>query len=743
MNNSGKMLLGVLSAVVFSLTGHAAGNEEEKTLAVLRSELYTQSIKPLAIAGSADSDRQREEMAQLGRKCNELSLVLYSQSQDFTFDMTYALGEVTRQYEAFTRSHTPYDEIVSNIDYEIDKYNRLLNSISAVRPVDEQGMEDRDSCLVYTRRLIESYTLEREKVLSEAEDFDQMSERLKESYDYAKDGYEVIHRRIFHEGEDSYLKVLAHLGGYVKRVWNDINYKYFKASSVIFVKHDFWSLFFKFVFVFLWLCASIYYSIRFRVKSGMKKSLKIYVPLLVLGVVVVFFRLIFVPNSLLNLVYTPLLIGFAAWEYRVCKSLRGEVARNEMMYGWVSFAVMLICSGIALTGFVLMSLQVMVWWLFQVAAISTLDAISEALERYESKILSEKIKNSEAFSTGHYSSAEKGDFIHVTWLYDLVVKALLPIAVILSVVFSIWWAADLFDLTEVVRAFFRRSFFSVSDENAGGTITLSFAKIVIAVILFFIFRYLSYAGKAFYRSIKLTRIKDKSGKQFVHANEVNLTLANNVISICLWGLYIIVSINMMNIPLGTVSVVAAGLAAGIGLAMKDILNNFIYGIQLMTGRLRVGDYIECDGVRGKVENITYQSTSILTGEGAVMAVTNTTLFNQNFKNLTKNSYYELLKVPVGVAYGTDVEKVRKILSEEVMKLQSVNDYGRTVIREDYGVQVVIEGFGDSSVDLTVKLFVLVSERFSFAAQAREVIYNALNVNGVEIPFPQRDIHIIQ
>ena len=193
--------------------------------------------------------------------------------------------------------------------------------------------------------------------------------------------------------------------------------------------------------------------------------------------------------------------------------------------------------------------------------------------------------------------------------------------------------------------------------------------------------------------------------------------------------------------MGALSLVGAGLATGLGLAMKDILNNFIYGIQLMSGRLRVGDYIECDGIRGKVNFISYQTTQIQTVEDTLIAFTNTTLFNKNFKNLTRSSAYEYIKVGFGVSYGTDVDKVRELLLEASKKLLTKDKYGRNVVDPKRGITVAFDNFGESSVDIALKQYVLVEERYAFIAKAKELIYNTLNENGIEIPFPQRDVHI--
>ena len=102
----------------------------------------------------------------------------------------------------------------------------------------------------------------------------------------------------------------------------------------------------------------------------------------------------------------------------------------------------------------------------------------------------------------------------------------------------------------------------------------------------------------------------------------NFTLADNVISILIWGIYVVSAMMILEVSGKGISIVMAGLATGLGFAMKDLLENFIYGVTLMTGRLRVGDYIECDGVQGKVDSINYQSTQLVTLDGSVIAFQN-------------------------------------------------------------------------------------------------------------------------
>ena len=143
-----------------------------------------------------------------------------------------------------------------------------------------------------------------------------------------------------------------------------------------------------------------------------------------------------------------------------------------------------------------------------------------------------------------------------------------------------------------------------------------------------------------------------------------------------------------------------------GFASKDILENIYYGISLMAGRIKVGDWIICDGIRGKVKSISYTSTMVESVDGSVIAFQNSQLFTKNYKNMTKNHGYEMHTLDVGVAYGTDIEQCRKLLVEAVSKLKFITQY-------------------------------------SDDCEILECVYTTLNKAGITIPFPQRDLHIVK
>ena len=329
-----------------------------------------------------------------------------------------------------------------------------------------------------------------------------------------------------------------------------------------------------------------------------------------------------------------------------------------------------------------------------------------------------------------------------TWFYDLVKEVVLPVIGLLSIPFCLHLALDVFDFEDLYNNIYHHNFVQLVNDSGVDTFRLSFHGILVLICLFFVFRYINRALHAIWQQCRYALFMRKHNRKTIRNNEINLSLGNSIISVLVWLTYIVVIVLTLHIPTSSLSLVAGGLSAGIGFALKDTLNNFIYGIQLMSGRLRIGDWIVCDGIRGKVTHIGYQSTEIETVDGAEMSFLNATLFAKNFSNLTRNHGYEFVKITVGVAYGTDIQRVREILGEALKTLQDKDSFGRDIVDQKRGVSITLEDMDDSAVTIAVKQQVLVAERIGYIDKAKELIYNTLNENGIAIPFPQCDIHLI-
>ena len=489
---------------------------------------------------------------------------------------------------------------------------------------------------------------------------------------------------------------------------------------------------------YAWLIAAITLSIIIRLNGdSVKSAIKLYVPVLLVGFVVFFFRIVFLPSTVVNLVFPILLLVFTIWQLIINRRHNANVPRSDVFYSWISFIVMAVSCVMAWMGYTLMSVQVLIWWIMQLTLIQTITVIYDLMHTYENKYIP---KNAD---------------VRQTWFYDAVYKMIVPIAATLSVGLSIYWAARVFDLTQWCEHIFRYKFV-----DQPGLIVLSLDRILACVAFAFVFNYVIYLFIQGYQLFKQNRAEAKAISMYERNNDIDsdenidietviqddpnakakvkaeskaVTLSMNIIKYIGWGIYVYIVLVTLHVNRTGITFILTGLSTGIGFAMKDTLENLFYGLSLMNGRVKIGDVIECDGVRGKVSNINYQSTLVETIDGSVIAFLNSQLFTKNFKNMTRNHGYEMAKITVGVAYGSKIDQVREMIIDRISHLDCYDP--------KKGVQVLFQNFGESSVDLLVIVWVRVASQAADIARIKENIYDVLNNNGIEIPFPQADVHI--
>jgi len=850
-----KLFLPALALVLCISSSKAVLNEKNlaQTLSVLRIELMNtykeQRISLLRI--NQMNEIQHQSMIAIMQQSDQVALMLYSQKQDYTFDLTYACHEATEQFRQFRMKRMPYDKILQKLNTDINRYNGMITTLQQLPPslikqaqpqpkpgekmpprpkgkslpfmLSKQGQADRAACLSYAIAIRDQITMQRNNIIKDNEHYERVSLKLKEVNDYAIHRYRNIQQSIFVNGDDTYFSTLKRFSRAVSLARQDVNDKYqdrgyrhthsewrgpivigliifvifyliiatilsnvivrvmmrnikslrteefqkkkfclilaagvfiFAISIMIvrgFMDHNFFIMASGLLVQFAWLLGAILASLLIRLKGDQIKSgFRIYSPIMLMSFIIIAFRIIFIPNRLVNLIFPPILLVFTLWQLNVIRRHNINISRNDIFFTWISLAVMTISCAFSWFGYVLLAVQLIIWWMFQLAAIQTITCCYDLLRLYKAKVLDKKIAAFGA-AIGETAAAnaseevkeitakrKKGTHIRITWFYDLLSMAFFPVLGVLSVLWCIWWAAAIFDLTDACFSIFMTPFV-----NLPGVCQLSLFKIVLVVGMFFIFRYINYAIRNFYQDIKLSSLKRKAKTSIISANETNFTLSNNITTILVWGIYIIFTIVLLKVPKSGISIVTAGLATGVGFAMKDLLENFFYGVSLMAGRLRVGDYIECDSIRGKVDSITYQSTQIATADGCIIAFLNSSLFSKNFKNLTRNHSYEMVKIPVGIAYGANVEEVRKLLLNAVKSMLAKDASGRDIISESRGINVLFNDFGDNSINLDITFWVLVEDRFTYVSKVKEIIYDTLTEHHIEIPYPQRDIYIRQ
>ena len=495
---------------------------------------------------------------------------------------------------------------------------------------------------------------------------------------------------------------------------------------------------------FLWLLIAISGSLLLRVKpEQIRNGFRLYVPTFIIALVIIICRISFVPDRLMDFIFPPMLAFAVLRQLFFCIRENGRATPIDSALGWVSLAIYLTAFGFSFFGYTFVALLILVWWYFQLAALLTIVCIADLLGRYKESRLTKRVDAMRERITYVSGTDRESLLFGATWFHDLIKDVAIPAMVLVSLPFCVKLSLNVFDFNDLYVTIFNDPFVQLVDKNGYESLRISGRSIIGLLLLFFAVRYFNRAIHAIWQYVRYNTFMRKHNRNTIRANEINLSLGNSLISVLIWMTYIVVFVAVLRIPMGSLTLVAGGLSAGIGLALKDIINNFIYVIQLMGGRLRVGDWIECDGVRGRVVAINYQCVQVETiPEGTEMSFLNSSLFGKNFNNLTRNNSYEYTRIVCGVAYKTDVKKVREVLTEAMQKLRTKDSYGREIVEPSYGIKVVVSDMSDSSVDIAEKQYVLVPERLGFIDRTKETIYEALNANGISIPFPQCDVHLI-
>lgn len=518
---------------------------------------------------------------------------------------------------------------------------------------------------------------------------------------------------------------------------------YFLSFAFIWGGDEYMKISFEHINTFLWLLMVIFGSLLLRVKTEqIKHSIKLYMPTIFIALTIIICRITFIPDRLLVLLFPPILLLIALRQLYFCIKKSGKATSIDSMLGWISLAIYFIAFVFSFLGYTFVALLILVGWYFLLAAWLTFVCISDLLDRYKVRWLDKKVAVMRRRITYVTGEDRESLLFGTTWFYDFIRQVVIPALLLFSLPLCLRLALDIFDFDDLYVKIYHNPFVHLTDKNGFDTLRISARSIVQLLVLFCILRYVSRAVHALWRYFRYTSFMRKHKRTTIRVNEINLSLGNSIITALIWMSYAVVVITVWRIPTGSMGLVAGGLSAGIGLALKDTINNFIYGIQLMGGKLRVGDWIECDGVRGKVTSLNYQCVQVETIEGTEISLLNSSLFGKNFNNLTRSNSYELTTITVGLAHGTEVNKVRKVLVEAMQKMRTKDHYGREIVDPKYGIYVVVNDMGDSAVEIAVKQYVLVAEKVAYVDGSKEVIYDALQEAGIPIAFPQRDLHLV-
>lgn len=785
LNMKKRLYIIILLMVAFVLPSNAVLKEAnlDTTLYMLRTELtnYHIDLEKQNQTAKAQQLAVIQELISIVKQADQNSIMLYSQRNGYIFDMTYACHEATEQFKKFKSKAVPFRQMIKKNNVEVARFDSLINYLYGMNTMflSEEAQVNRNVDLTLAVNIRRQLVEKQKQLQAYVQAYDRTDRKLQALNDYANRRYEDIQNSIFNNGGDNYLRILRNFSMNYKEAKTSVTEKYKPVPGmmsqwdvrIIFILFGiiiFWGLISIFLNLFTirivitqlmkhgmfenrkesfmakrpclimamtvvtfavilgivrmavtqnfvimasqllveysWLVGVILVSILLRVDNDkIKNTFRIYSPLMLVGFIVIVFRIILIPNDLVNLIFPPVLLLCALWQWNVIGRKHNQVLRTDKTYAFISLAVFGVSTIFAWTGFTLLAVQLIIWWTMQLTCVLTITCCEGWLSVYaKRKKLADKA-------------------ITDKWLYRFIYKVLLPISGVLSFIISIYWAADVFNMSDTTWEIFNKDYIKTSN------FTASLFSISEVACLYFLFNYINITSVDFMRH-HFEKADPRSAAS-------KIVMFKNVMQVIIWGIWLMIALNVFQVGKSWLLAIFAGLSTGLGFASKDILENIYYGISLMMGRVKVGDYIICDGTRGKVSSISYTSTMLEATDGSVIAFQNSQLFSKNYKNMTKNHGYELDILEVGIAYGSNVKEVKQILIDALIKLDC--------IYQDKGVKVLLKSFDDSCITLRIVVWVNVLTQAIDDATIMECIYDTLNDHNIEIPFPQREITIKQ
>ncbi|TNE61683.1 MAG: mechanosensitive ion channel [Alphaproteobacteria bacterium] len=217
----------------------------------------------------------------------------------------------------------------------------------------------------------------------------------------------------------------------------------------------------------------------------------------------------------------------------------------------------------------------------------------------------------------------------------------------------------------------------------------------------------------------------------------NRALIAKALMLLVYFFFGVVAIDLLGINLAALTVVGGAIGIGLGFGLQKITSNFISGIILLLEKaVEIDDLVELqDGTQGFIRHITARYILIETFDGREIMVPNEDFITGRVTNWTMTNLKARVDIKIGVAYGSDLEQVEKLL------LAAATEHPRcSPLPEPH---VFLDGFGDSSVDFTLNFWVddVVEGRRQPRSEVLMAIWRKFQANGIEIPFPQRDVNI--
>lgn len=753
------------------------GKNLNQTVSMLSSEMEAfahgaDSLNGLFRQTRADYIRA---LGELSDKVDEVSLMLYSQQDVYVYGQAYAAYRADNVVAEFYQLQQPALSWLKQYDAAIQRCERLqhvLLSIDASR-LSPEARQERQRCAQILDGILQGLRKWRQQIADDSRSFYTLEKRVKSIQAYVEESYSNLHVRVFMTADKTFPQVMASWSSewpvfcrnvhslfnpsvfawkyqqewartgnlllwsfllsffltvavsmffyhrFIKRGGKTVifgsgrMYSYFCGALVaflvqvveynFFITNPFYENVSFLIMEVLVLFMVVLFSVSMRVeKSLVVPTLRSYLPVLLVTIWSVGYRMMLVEAHVLRVTLVPLLLLSIIFQTVVNYRNRHVTMRFDRLLGEISFFVYVIGLVLAWIGRYFLSTQVVVFWTILLTGHLFLSCFYGSLNLYQQR-------------------REQADPSFRTSLIATTLRVLVaPFVCVLVILFCIYECAFTFNILQWVESVFTHMFIDIPDKFRVSLLRLAMIGTLGVLTYYFI---------AVVHNVQL-RIRRKNHS----AKSVGMVM--QVCTILAWGIFGIVSLVILEVNgMGVVAIIS-GVMVGVGIALRDTIDSFLCGVAMMMGRVKIGDYVMCDDVRGRVIDIQYRTTLIETEDGAVVSFFNTAFFGKNYRNLTGKGKYERMLLNFKLQKDADITALRQEFIQEL--LDQIPEVARQPAPRIHFV--ASERF---HMELMAEVWVPVHDYLRVSSRVKEVLFLSIRHHGLFNMMPDERTRIVR
>ena len=400
------------------------------------------------------------------------------------------------------------------------------------------------------------------------------------------------------------------------------------------------------------------------------------------------------PSLSLEILWPVMLLVFVIWLARSSKTINLRLERSLLIAVWIALVLLIL---VALLGLVNISLLLSAF-LFVLALSLQFGAIAGSL-------LKARVSSFPESNLGYLGQG-------------LIQGTGLPLLWIMSIFLAILWLGVNMGDVQFLQ--------EITNLNLGwGAISVNLFRLILVLIGF----YLARSGLVIIRSVM-----DSMAESHDQLDAGTRATLKTLVTYIVWSVYIVLALAFLGVNLTSLTVVAGGLSVGIGFGMQSIVNNFISGLILLFGRaIKPGDIVQIGDLWAEVKEVNIRTTVVETFDKSALLLPNSKLIGEQITNWTLSDNVIRRTITVGVVYGSDTELVKRLLLY-------IAETHPDVLKQPRPFARFID-FGASSLDFRLYFYALIDNAWETESALRFEIDKIFREYGIEIAFPQQDLHI--